>query len=464
MIIIYAKHKNSKPPIPNGRIAISEFPYVTVQLPIYNEKLVAERLIKTVSMFEWPHDRLEIQILDDSTDETSDIIKRCIDNLNNNNQNLPLINYIHRTDRTGYKAGALAEGLKIAKGEFIAIFDADNLPNKDFLTYSMRFFNDKRIGMVQTRWGFLNSNESFLCRAQTLFLNAHFIVEQQARYFGGLLFNFNGTAGIWRKETIADAGGWQFDTLTEDLDLSMRAQLQGWKFIYDNSYIVPTELPNRISAFKSQQYRWAKGAVETAIKLLPTILKSSLPLKVKIASFFHLTSKSISPVLLMLALLLVPALYIRMESGLLKLFLIDFPIFIAGTGSMSLFYSYAYKHGNSNKGWKDIFTLPMLTSLGIALAVNNSKAFFSALLLRKSAFIRTPKSGSTDALPQEVPTSYFATIDKTVFLELFLTCYSFSALLIAFDMHLYFTLPFLATFFIGYLYFSYKGVRELYVK
>ncbi len=296
------------------------------------------------------------------------------------------------------------------------------------------------------------------------FLNAHFIVEQQARYFGGLLFNFNGTAGIWRKKTIIDAGGWEFDTLTEDLDLSIRAQLKGWKFIYDNSYVVPTELPNRISAFKSQQYRWAKGAVETAIKVLPKVMRSSISTKVKIATFFHLTSKSISPALLMLALLLVPALYIRLETGLLKLFLIDFPIFIAGTGSMSLFYSYAYKHGNTHKDWKDIFTLPMLTSLGIALAVNNSRAFFSALLMRKSAFIRTPKSGSTDASPQAMPKSYFATLDKTIFIELFLAFYSFTALLIAYDMHLYFTIPFLATFFFGYCYFSVKGLNELYAR
>lgn len=464
MIIIYIKHKYSIPLIPHGTIAKSTFPFVTIQLPFYNEKQVAKRLIETVCQFDWNVHTLEIQILDDSTDETSEIIQECISDLKRRYDKLPELKYIHRTHRIGYKAGALAEGLKVAKGEFIAIFDADNLPNNDFLTCNMRYFNDKKIGMVQTRWGFLNANESFLCRAQTLFLNAHFIVEQQARYFGNLLFNFNGTAGIWRKETILDSGGWQFDTLTEDLDLSMRAQLRGWKFVYDNNYIVPTELPNRISAFKSQQYRWAKGAVETGMKILPTIFKSSLPLKVKIAAFFHLTSKSISPALLMLGVLLVPALYIRLESGLLKLFLIDFPIFIAGTGSMSLFYSYAYKHGNKNKGWKDIFTLPMLTSLGIALAVNNSKAFFSALLKRKSAFIRTPKSGSTDALPQEVPHSYFAALDNTVFIELLLACYSFSALLIAYNMQLYLTLPFLATFFIGYLYFSYKGVSEIYVQ
>ena len=466
MVYLYLRHRRREVAPKTGAIGRESFPMVTVQLPFYNEKRVAIRLIEAVLAFDWPRDRLEIQILDDSTDETSELIedylgiqaKRRLEK----DELGPSFSYHHRTERTGFKAGALAEGLQMALGEFVAVFDADNLPDPDFLKANLPFFNDVRIGMVQARWGFLNRNESLLCRAQALFLDAHFTVEQQARCLGGLLFNFNGTAGVWRRKTIDQAGGWRCDTLTEDLDLSMRAQLAGWKLLYNHAHVVPTELPNRLSGFKSQQYRWSKGAVETAIKLLPTILRSSLPIRVKVASFFHLTSKSISPALLGLALLLVPALMFRLESGLTRLLLIDLPIFLAGTGSMSIFYGLAYRAHSPRKRFSDIAVLPWLTSIGIALAVNNSRAFFSAIFGRRTAFIRTPKSGSTDRRRRLIPSAYKGSRDHALTIEAFLALYSLTAMAVAVNLALWFTLPFLATFFVGFSYFSWLGLKESY--
>ncbi|MFQ5499883.1 MAG: glycosyltransferase family 2 protein [Candidatus Zixiibacteriota bacterium] len=459
LITIYLKHRKKPDEAPDGPLARSQFPQVTIQLPVYDEMRVAVRLIEAARQLDWPAEQLEIQVLDDSTDITSDLIRGHIESVSD-----PRIAYLHRSDRQGYKAGALAAGLKVASGEFIAVFDADNLPHPDFLRRALLPFNDESVGLVQTRWGFLNRDESLLCRAQALFLDAHFLIEQFARYRGGMLFNFNGTAGIWRRRAIADAGGWQFDTLTEDLDLSLRAQLAGWRFAYLNRYTVPTELPNSIAAFKSQQYRWAKGAVQTGLKLLPTILRHHLPLRAKVGAVFHVYSKALSLALLLLAVLLIPALYIRLESGMQKLLLIDFPIFIVGTGSVTLFYSLAHRAGGGKRSLKQMLTLPMLTSLGIALAVNNCRALLSALLGRHSSFVRTPKSGSTDSKYLSLPRAYNIGGDITLWIEIFLACYSFVALVLAFEQGLYFTVPFMATFFIGYYYFSYRGLRDAFIR
>ena len=462
MILLYLKNRNRILTPAEGSIGNQNFPFITVQLPIYNEKMVAKRLIETCAKFDYPNELLEIQILDDSDDETSTIIETTIEELRRV-KNAPIISVINRDNRNGYKAGALDNGLKSAKGEFIAIFDSDNLPEKNFLQHTVKYFNDANVGMVQTRWSFLNRNESFLCRAQALFLDAHFIIEQNARFYGNLFYNFNGTAGIWRKKTIIESGGWQFDTLTEDLDLSYRAQLSGWRFIYNSSYTVPTELPNRLSAFKSQQYRWSKGAVETAVKILPTIIRSKHSLRIKIASLMHLTSKLIAPILLLLTILLIPALYYRLESGMLKILLVDLPLFIAGTGSMSLFYALTFKQSVKTNRLISLFILPTLTSLGIALAVINSKAVISALLHRKSEFVRTPKSGSTDGYRQFIPKAYLSKINKTLSLEILLAIYSSIAVILAWQLKLYFTIPFLLTFLSGYIYFTFKGIKEIYV-
>jgi len=458
LIFLYVKNRHRRLEPFEGALGRSEFPMVTVQLPIFNEKMVAVRLIKAVVAFDWPKDKLEIQILDDSTDSTCDSIS---DYLHARKHDGILLNHLRRGERTGFKAGALEYGLKLAKGNFVAIFDADNLPAPDFLRKTIPYFNDDQAGLVQTRWGFLNRGESLLSRTQALQLDAHFIIEQQARFWGKLVFNFNGTGGVWRKQAIIDGGGWQHDTLTEDLDLSFRAQMAGWKFIYDNTHIVPTELPNNISGYKTQQYRWAKGAVQTFFKLAPRILKSNLETHVKIAAMFHLTNKFVSLALFILGILLIPALYFRMESGFVKLLFIDLPIFLAGSGSMSLFYSLAYKAERKEKKLSDLFTLPLLTSIGVALAVNNSRALISALMRRTSPFNRTPKSGSVDGGYKSTPVDYLTGVDRTTYFETALTFYSFLAITLAVYLQLYFAIPFLITFFVGYLYFSFKGWSEV---
>jgi cellulose synthase/poly-beta-1,6-N-acetylglucosamine synthase-like glycosyltransferase len=457
LIALYLKHRRKPVKPAGGRLGRDDFPRVTVQLPIYNEQRVAVRLIEAVRRFDWPDNKFEIQILDDSTDITSQLISEFLATFPDEG---PKTQHVRRTNREGFKAGALKAGLVEAQGEFIAIFDADNFPRPDFLTSTIPFFNNRRVGMVQTRWSFLNRTESFLCRAQALFLDAHFNIEQQARFHGGLLFNFNGTAGVWRRSTIEQAGGWKSDTLTEDFDLSIRAQVSGAQFVYLNDYYVPTELPNSISAFKSQQYRWSKGAVQTGLNLFPKIVRSSLPIKAKVASFFHFSSKALSVALLMLALMLIPALYFRLETGMMRLFLVDLPIFVAATGSMSLFYSLAYRSSMDKRSFRDTMILPVLTSLGVALAVNNTRAFFSALSGRKSAFVRTPKSGSTEQNSLKAPQTYLRPSGRTAWVESFLALYSLTAMALAVQMNLYFTLPFLATFFAGYFYFSFKGIKD----
>lgn len=465
LLAIYLRNRHSLTLPDKGLLGKSVFPVVTVQLPLFNERSVALRLIDAVRNFDWPPEKLEIQILDDSDDITSELIANHLANLPPNNSG-PAIHHIRRNNRSGFKAGALQAGLVRAHGQFLAIFDADNLPRADFLLHTVPFFNDDNVGMVQVRWSFLNRCESWLTRAQSLFLDAHFRIEQQARFKGGLLFNFNGTAGLWRKQAIVEAGGWQHDTLTEDLDLSLRAQLSGSRFIYCDDYDVPTELPNSLTPFKQQQYRWAKGAVQTAIKILPTIFRSSLSYRVKLAAFFHLTHKSTNLILLLLGLTLVPALYYRMDGGTTKLLIIDLPIFVAGTGSMSLFYSLANRANRTipandgTRNRRELLILPFLTSLGVALAVNNSKAFLSGLSGRSSEFIRTAKSGSTDHKHCRIPKSYRTHPERIILVEAGLALYALSASLIAASLHLYPTLPFLLTFVIGYSYFTLLGVRD----
>ncbi|MCK5125603.1 MAG: glycosyltransferase [candidate division Zixibacteria bacterium] len=456
LISIYLK--NSREAIPSTA-ALSRYPMVTVQLPIYNERAVAARLIKTIAAFDWPQDKLEIQVLDDSDDDTISIVTKETARLAQLGFN---IKHIRRGNRRGYKAGALAFGMNQAKGDYIAIFDADNIPHPDFLKRLMPFFDDPRMGMVQARWSFLNREQSLLCRAQALFLDAHFFVEQASRSRGGLFMNFNGTAGLWHRQAIEDAGGWQADTLTEDLDLSYRAQLAGWKMILAEEVDVPTELPATIRSFKTQQYRWARGAVETAIKVLPKVLRSPLPLKVKICSCFHLTQKSTSLALILLSIFLIPALYIRVEGGMLKLLLIDLPIFLAGTGSMSLFYGLAFRRQRELHSLKNKLVLPLITSIGIGLSVNNSLAVISAIFCGKGTFIRTPKSGSTTNDIVRIPTEYRIRSDKTVTIEVILAIYSALAVGSAVFLNLYWSIPFLMTFAFGYFYFSWQSLREQY--
>jgi len=456
LVGLFLRHRsdNRQPPI-LGHV----YPKVTIQLPIYNERAVVGRLIKTVAALDWPREKLEIQVLDDSSDDTTSLAAAEVNRLRSQGCD---VHHIRRAERIGYKAGALEHGLKTASGAFMAVFDADNLPRPDFLIKMMGHFNDPKIGMVQARWSFLNREESLLCRAQALFLDAHFYVEQAARCRGRLFMNFNGTAGIWRRQAIESAGGWQADTLTEDLDLSYRAQMAGWRMVLAEEVDVPTELPSSIRAFKTQQFRWAKGAFESGIKLLPELLRSAIPVRLKLAAFFHLTQKTVSVALLLLSVMLVPALYLRLEGGMWKVLALDLPIFIAGTGSMSLFYGLAYKRERKNRSWRSSLLLPLLTSLGVGLAVNNSLAILSAVIGRHNQFVRTPKAGSVNRDRSTPPSDYRISFDHTIRVELLLALYAVCAVWCAVSLGLYQTLPFLMTFTFGYVYFTVQSIREWY--
>jgi len=386
LVMLYYYHKtlNIKPPnIPDPK----EYPNVTIQLPLYNELYVVERLIKAVCNIKYPIDKLEIQVLDDSTDETTEIAKNLVAGFKQKGFD---IKYIHRTNREGYKAGALKAGLETARGEFIAIFDADFVPKEDFLLKTIKYFQNPEIGMVQTRWEHLNEEYSFLTRAQALALDGHFVIEQQVRNKAGFFINFNGTAGIWRKDTILDAGNWQPDTLTEDLDLSYRAQLKGWKFIFLNDVTSPAELPADINGLKTQQFRWTKGAVETAKKLLPKVLKAKMPLIKKLECIVHLTSNIIFPFIVLVAILNVPLVIIKNTVAGYDQYYTLLSIFVLASISTFLFYLYAQKAIHFD--WRRrLLLFPVFLSGSMGFAINNSRAVLEALANKKSGFTRTPK-------------------------------------------------------------------------
>jgi len=363
-------------------------PVVTVQLPLYNEMYVARRLVDAVCALDWPREKLDIQVLDDSTDETVAIVAAEVERRRRQGYR---IRHLHRTVRTGYKAGALAAGAAEAGGELLAVFDADFVPRPDFLRRAVPPFDDPRVGMVQARWDHLNRDYSLLTRVQAIFLDGHFVVEHTARHRTGCFFNFNGTAGIWRRAAIADAGGWSQDTLTEDLDLSYRAQLAGWRFVYLPDLTVPSELPVDVNGFKSQQFRWAKGSIQTARKLLGRILRSALPWKVKLEAAIHLTNNASYPLMVALSVLLFPAMEIRRGGPLTTILLVDLPLFLAATVSVCVFYGVS-EAGTGRRGWwRELARLPAVLAVGIGLSVNNACAVVSGLRRRGGEFVRTPK-------------------------------------------------------------------------
>ena len=312
LVYLYRKHRDRRP-APLG--TFETLPRVTVQLPIYNEMYVAERLIAAVCRLDYPRELLEIQVLDDSVDETTAVAERAV---RRHAAAGIHITCLHRANRTGYKAGALEAGLHVAAGEYVAIFDADFIPSPDFLRRSIQFFTDPKVAMVQARWGHINEDYSLLTKIQSILLDGHFVLEHGSRSRAGLFFNFNGTAGIWRRSAIEDAGGWQHDTLTEDLDLSYRAQLRGWQFVFLQDLIAPAELPVEMNAFKTQQHRWAKGSIQTCRKVLPHVLRSNLPLGVKAEACFHLTANFNYLLMGVLSLLLAPSMVIRLQHGLVR--------------------------------------------------------------------------------------------------------------------------------------------------
>lgn len=361
-------------------------PIVTIQLPLYNELYVINRLIDAVCALDYPREKLEIQVLDDSTDETVEAVAQTVAAYRAKGYD---IHHIQRGSRQGFKAGALQHGLLLARGEYVAIFDADFVPQPTFLRETLPFFEDGKIGLVQTRWEHLNGEYSLLTRAQAIALDGHFVIEQEVRNKAGYFINFNGTGGIWRKSAIEDAGGWQSDTLTEDLDLSYRAQLKGWKFKYLVDFTSPAELPAEVTALKSQQFRWTKGAIETARKILPQVWKSDFPLRVKIHSTFHLTNNIVFPFILLAGILNVPLVYIK-QKGLHEQYFLFMSVFVlAFIGSFILYLlSQRAVYGD----WRRrILLFPLFMAGSMGFAVNNSRAVFEALFKRRSEFVRTPK-------------------------------------------------------------------------
>ena len=451
--LVYNFFKNRKNvPGPAPEMPADAWPRVTVQLPIYNERYVIERLVEAVAQFDYPRELLEIQVLDDSTDETQQVARDCVER--HHRLGVPIV-YIHRDNREGFKAGALQEGLLQACGELVAIFDADFIPPADFLRRTVPYFANPKIAMVQTRWSYINRNYSKLTEVEAIILDGHFAIEHSSRYRSNLFFNFNGTAGIWRRCAIEDAGGWQHDTLTEDTDLSYRAQLRGWQFLYLPEIACPSELPVEMNAFKSQQARWAKGLMQTAKKVLPRVLRSDVPSSVKAEAFFHLTANISYPLMIFLSIILLPAMIVRFYQGWFQVLTIDLPLFLASTCSISSFYLTA-ERTLYPKTWKRTFLyLPFVMALGIGLSVRNAFAVIEAIVGKKSEFVRTPKYRvEADGKNRNawVKKKYIKSAGLMPYLEISLGIYFAAAVVYAIQMENYATVPFFILFVWGYLY------------
>ena len=455
LVYLYMSHRDKEPrPGP----PFDPLPTVTIQLPLYNEMYVADRLIDSVCRIEYPRELLEIQVLDDSTDETSSIAELAVRRFAAQGVD---IKYYHRDNRVGYKAGALEEGLRSARGEFIAIFDADFIPPRDFLTRLMPHFGNPKVGMVQARWGHINQDYSLLTKIQAILLDGHFILEHGARNRGGRFFNFNGTAGVWRRIAIDEAGGWQHDTLTEDLDLSYRAQLRGWQFVFVSDLIAPAEVPVEMNAFKSQQHRWAKGSIQTCRKLLPTILRSNLPFGVKAEAFFHLTANFNYILMCLLSILMFPAMVIRYNMGWYEMLLIDIPLFFAATFSFCNFYMVCQRE--IHRDWRArIRYVPFLMSVGIGLSINNTRAVLEALFHKDTEFARTPKYRIEADADEWIGKKYRQSVAVQPLVELLLGLYFTWTVFYALANQIYGTLPFLVLFQVGFLYTGLLSVVQQY--
>jgi len=439
-------HRNpATPPCPEEE----KWPAVTVQLPVYNEASVVDRAIEALARLDYPRDKLEIQILDDSDDETTAIALKKVRKWRALGLNITLI---HRRNRDGFKAGALAEGLKRANGEFIAIFDADFLPPPDFLRRTIPYFlRNPRLGILQTRWGHLNREYSLVTRAQALALDGHFIVEQLARQRAGLFMGFNGSAGVWRKRCIEDAGGWQKDTLTEDLDLSYRAQLKGWECLFLPDIVVPAEIPPQLNAFKAQQRRWAKGSIQCLLKLSSAVLSSSRPVFHKIEALMHLGSYLIHPLMLMSLTLSLPLILQGVKFHFPMVYLM-----LASFGPPLVYFVATLK--GSEKGPREMLFFPFLALMGIGIALSNTVAIAEALLNKKGDFERTPKfrlyrkEGDWESNPYALKT------EKMALGEILLALYALSALVIAWLRGFYWSIPFFLLYASG---FGYVGIGSL---
>ena len=459
MIRRYLRQKKQSAAPPPARW--EQPPRVTIQLPLYNERYVVERLIEEVSKMDYPADRLQIQVLDDSTDETHPFTQALVAEYAA--AGVP-IEYHHRANRSGFKAGALQEGMRTATGEFIAIFDADFIPPRDFLKRTVDYFTDPKIGVVQTRWAYTNRHYSLLTEVEAMLLDGHFVIEHGARYGSGLFFNFNGTAGILRASMIEDAGGWQHDTLTEDSDLSYRAQLKGWRFIYVPEIECPSELPVETYAFQVQQSRWAKGLTQVAIKLLPSILRSDIPARTKAEAFFHLTPNISYPLMLLISALTLPVMIVRFYMGWFQMLTIDLPLIIASFWSISAFYLMA-QHELFPRDWKrTIMLMPALMAAGVALTLVNTKAVLEALFGIKTAFARTAKYAVGDRKVKIENGEYRRRSGWMPYAEIAVGTYFLLMVKFAIDTWNFPAIPFLLLFVSGYwwagfttLYQEYQG-------
>ena len=454
---MYAKNVPPTPP------PVTNWPRVTIQLPIFNERYVIERLVEAVSRFDYPPELLDVQVLDDSTDETQQVASGCVER--HAAQGMPIV-YIHRANREGYKAGALENGLKTSKGEFVAIFDADFLPEPDFLRRTIPYFMNPdggaKIGMVQTRWTYLNSDYSLLTNVETILLDGHFVVEHGARSRRGTFFNFNGTAGVWRRKAIDEAGGWEHDTLTEDTDLSYRSQLKGWKFLYLPQIECASELPVDMNGFKAQQARWAKGLMQTAKKILPKVLRSDAPWHVKAEAFFHLTANISYPLMVLLSTMLLPVMIVRFQQGWFQMLLIDLPLFLASTCSISSFYLVAQRELRPKTWWRTFLYLPFVMATGIGISVRNAQAVMEAIVGKKSEFARTPKFKIEGKQGTFAKKSYRNKAGWMPYAEVLLGLYFSMTVVYAIINENYATVPFLLLFVWGYLYTGCMSLGQTY--
>jgi cellulose synthase/poly-beta-1,6-N-acetylglucosamine synthase-like glycosyltransferase len=456
MVYLYYRHGRRAPRIDK---LFENLPPVTVQLPIFNEMYVAERLIDASCAIQYPREKLQIQVLDDSTDETQEVARKKVDEWRAKGVD---IEYIHRTDRSGYKAGALDHGLKTSKGEFVALFDADFVPNDDFLMKTIHYFVDEKIGCVQARWGHINKEYSILTRLQSIFLDGHMIMEHAARNRSGRFFNFSGTAGMWRKSTIADAGGWQHDTLTEDLDLSYRAQLKGWRFVFVPDVVTPAELPVEMNGFKSQQHRWVKGSMQTSKKLLKDVVTARIPLHVKTEGIVHLMGNTAYILTFLLALMMFPVTYFRPKLDMKTSVALDLAVFAMATFSVCVFYltSQAELYG-----WRGVvrtlFYTPMLLSMGIGMCLSNTKAVIEGLLTRGGEFVRTPKYAIHAQKDTFLGKKYKVSLKRILpFIELAIGAGFGWVVYYSFKNQMYGAIPFQMLFFIGFIYVAFLSLFQ----
>ena len=454
MVFLFYRHaKNAPKPKTNWK----EYPRVTIQLPVFNELYVVERLMDSVCKIEYPREKLDIQVLDDSTDETQEICKKKVAEWKDKGID---ISYLHRTDRTGFKAGALEEGLKVCKGEFIAMFDADFVPQADFLEKTIHYFTNPNIGCVQTRWGHINRDYSLLTYIQSVFLDGHFIMEHAARNRSGRYFNFSGTAGMWRKQAIAEAGGWEHDTLTEDLDISFRSQLKSWDFVFVPEVETPAELPVDMNGLKSQQHRWVKGGMQTSKKLLGRVIKAKIPLKVKSEGIVHLTGNTCNLMMLFLALLMFPVTYFRPLLNLEHSAFLDLAIFMLATTSVCVYYVTAQMEiYGFRQVIRAIFHIPILLAVGIGLCVSNARAAIEGLLSKESGeFVRTPKymiENNKATIQKKKYQAKMSMKTVTAFIELTMAVGFLFIIGYSIEYQMYGAVPFQALFCVGFFYVAF---------